>query len=75
MEFHQLGKGKSVEKKECAVEWSAFNEQRKARNVEKSRMIKVRGVLVFNETGNGQRREGECQQGVTPPSQLILLLR
>ena len=75
MEFHQLGKGRSVEKKECAVEWLAFNEQGKARNVEKSRMIKVRGVLVFNETGNGQRREGECQQGVTPPSQLILLLR
>ena len=51
--------------------------QGKGRNVEerkvRGRMIKVWGVLVFNETGNGERREEECQQGVNPPppSQLI----
>ena len=29
-------------------------------------------ALVFNETGNGERREAKCQQDVSAPSQLIL---
>ena len=36
-----------------------------------SRSEKVRGVLVFNETGNGHRREAGCQHGVTAPSQFL----
>ena len=31
----------------------------------------MRGVLVFNETGNGHRREAGCQHGVTAPSQFL----
>ena len=31
----------------------------------------MRGVLVFNETGNGHRREAGCQHRVTAPSQFL----